>query len=142
MTWIDEQFKRAVGKHQVTSDRTRRYNCIAYAAKDDRRWWSYKVGYRWPAERSDKVFALVEVFKSLGYEKRDATETSLEDKYEKVAIYAKQGCWTHAARQLPSGKWTSKLGVDEDIEHDTPECLCGGGDAYGKIHCIMRKAKS
>ena len=28
---------------------------------------------------------------------------------------------THAARQLPSGKWTSKLGDADDIEHNTLE---------------------
>jgi hypothetical protein len=34
---------------------------------------------------------------------------------------------THAARQLPSGRWTSKLVLREDIEHDLHAL---SGEAY------------
>jgi hypothetical protein len=37
---------------------------------------------------------------------------------EKICLYAKNGKPTHAARQLSNGRWTSKLGPDEDVEHD------------------------
>jgi hypothetical protein len=58
----------------------------------------------------------------------------------KVAIYASGGELTHAARQLPDGQWTSKLGDLEDIEHDTLEALkC---EEYGKPVLIMRKAST
>jgi len=49
----------------------------------------------------------------------------LEDAREKVALYVKGGDVTHAARQLPSGLWVSKLGREEDIEHSL-EDLDGG----------------
>lgn len=137
MTWIDTEFPAATGKHTVTSDPTRRYNCIAFAAGETRRWWSYKVGYKWPGERSPRISALVGVFTGLGFKKSAATDTALELGVEKVALYSQRGMWTHAARQLPSGRWTSKLGPDEDIEHDTLGCLCG--KSYGRIHCIMRR---
>jgi hypothetical protein len=51
---------------------------------------------------------------------------------EWVALFASaDGNYTHAARQLPSGKWTSKLGTWEDIEHDSVEAV--GGGAYGEL---------
>jgi Asp-tRNA(Asn)/Glu-tRNA(Gln) amidotransferase B subunit len=44
---------------------------------------------------------------------------------------------THAARQLPSGAWTSKLGDWEDIEHKT---LSGLESAcYGRVARILRR---
>jgi hypothetical protein len=42
---------------------------------------------------------------------------SLEPGYEKAALYATDEGPTHAARQLSNGRWTSKLGPDDDIEH-------------------------
>jgi hypothetical protein len=41
------------------------------------------------------------------------------------------------ARQLSNGKWTSKLGQDEDIEHENLEGLVG--EIYGSVVCIMKK---
>ena len=62
----------------------------------------------------------------------------LEAGHEKVALYADdQGEWTHVARQLPDGWWTSKLGPDEDILHRTPQALAG--DLYGQVQAIMKR---
>ncbi len=48
---------------------------------------------------------------------------------------------THASRQLLNGKWTSKMGPLEDIEH-SPESAVGG-PSYGKvIRYLGRKAIS
>ena len=74
---------------RVTSPPAKEYNCIAWAAGDEKRF---------------------------GYE--ECNTPDLEHGYRKVAIYAKDGIPTHAARQLDSGKWTSKLGKAEDVEHD------------------------
>jgi len=136
MTWIDQQFGDAIGRHEVTSDPDGEYNCIAYAADDKTEWWSHHPGYKWPAPRSPLVSSLIAVFSGLGYE--DCKDNSAyESGYEKVAIYARNGIWTHASKQIPSGKWKSKLGPDEDIEHDTADCLCGA--SYGVVHCYMRR---
>jgi hypothetical protein len=43
----------------------------------------------------------------------------------------------HAARQLGTGRWTSKLGPDEDIEHDDVDAL--EGDHYGVVVRIMKR---
>jgi hypothetical protein len=57
-----------------------------------------------------------------------------------VALYGTALTYTHAARQLPTGKWTSKLGKGEDIEHDTPEDVAGG--VYGDVMQIMKRPVS
>ena len=137
LAWIDKEFPSAVGLHDKKSDATIRYNCIAFAAGDDTRWWSHEPGYKWPATRSPQISSLIEVFTSLGYE--PCSSPALEAGYIKVALYHENNLWKHAARQIESGKWVSKMGGREDIEHDNPECLCG--QKYGIIHCIMRKAK-
>ena len=96
--------------------------------------------YHWPANRSPLISSLVEVFLGLNFENLGIHGSrELESGFIKIALYERNGHWKHAARQLPNGKWTSKLGPDEDIEHDDPECLCGQN--YGTIHCIMRKAQ-
>lgn len=47
------------------------------------------------------------------------------------------GSPTHAARQLPDGTWTSKLGKDVDISHDSLDGL--SGDRYGTPALILRR---
>jgi hypothetical protein len=56
---------------------------------------------------------------------------------KKVAVYGIGGFYTHATRQLETGKWTSKLGNEEDIEHDLPELV--GGGVYGEIALFMKR---
>ena len=106
--------------HRETSPANVRYNCIAWAAEDTSRWW--QPGIYWPLEwpRIDcGIGALEALFRSLGYE--DCDDASVEPEYMKVALYGAGGfVYTHAARQLPTGKWTSKLGKMQDIEHDSP----------------------
>jgi hypothetical protein len=54
-----------------------------------------------------------------------------------VALYGNDLLYTHAARQLPGGRWTSKLGKAEDIQHDTPGVVAGG--LYGNVVAIMKR---
>lgn len=118
----------------VVSPKTQAYNCVAWAAGDPNRWW--EPGIYWPGPAGDDLAALTSVFAALGYARCDGNE--LEVGHEKVALYADdQGEWTHAARQLPDGWWTSKLGPEEDILHRTPEALVG--DLYGQVQEIMKR---
>jgi len=135
--WIDNTFPNlTVDKDTVTSISSWDYNCIAWAAGDTTSWWSYAAGYRWPgADRTPFVESLVAIFAGMSYEICDSS--SLEEGFDKIAIYAKAGLWKHASRQLPDGRWTSKLGSDEDIQHTTPDEL--SGNLYGTVHCIMKK---
>jgi hypothetical protein len=137
--WIDNQFPNIkTTTYKTTSSASEEYNCVAWAVGDITRWWSNIPGYYWPTiNRSSLVESLVDVFAAMGYEICDST--SLEEDFDKVAIYKKAGLWKHVSRQLVNGHWTSKLGAHEDIEHESPEVLVG--DLYGTVHCIMRKKR-
>jgi hypothetical protein len=82
----------------------------------------------------DTVAELQRAFQSLGYEEADNPD--LETGFEKLALFGVSGSYTHAARQLSTGKWTSKLG-NEDIEHDLPATVAGG--VYGEVVLIMKR---
>ena len=124
--------------HRVTSPPSRQYNCVAWAAGDSQRWWwpdEQEVGH-WPADvpRLETIDAFVLAYRTLGFEV--AQNAALEDGFEKVAIYALGTRPTHAARQLPSGRWSSKLGAQEDIEHDHGAL---DGPVYGSIVAVLRR---
>jgi hypothetical protein len=62
---------------------------------------------------------------------------TLELGVEKVALFADADSMPmHAARQLANGRWTSKLGFLEDIEHDLHDV---SGEAYGTIVVVLRR---
>lgn len=96
---------------QVQSPRTVKYNCIGWAAGDDQNVW-WPGGKYWPGgvRRDDSVAAFIAAFATRGYECCDSD--GLEPGFEKVVLYVDEqhGRVTHAARQLPDGRWTSKLG--------------------------------
>ena len=135
--WVDVDFPKAVGRYRKTSDPDD-YNCIAYAIGDTSDWWSHEKKYKWVGDRSPLIEALVNVFIAKGYKK--CLCASRERGYEKVALYAKGHLWTHAAIQLENGRWSSKLGGLEDIEHETAGCICN--DEYGEVYCYMKRPKS
>lgn len=118
------------------SPATPNYNCIAWAAQDTSRWW--QPGVYWPtAVPADDcgIGTLEQAFIALGYS--DCAGPSLEAGYEKIALYGSNLFYTHAARQLPSGAWTSKLGKDVDIEHDAPDAVAGG--LYGEVVQYLKR---
>lgn len=118
------------------------YNCIAWAAGDSKRWWepdSFNQ-YFWPtnATRSYNLGAYVEAYATIGYARTDSH--ALEPGIEKIAIFAApDGRALHAARQLPTGRWTSKLGPNVDIEHDLQALE---GQRYGQVAAILQRLRS
>jgi hypothetical protein len=131
---------------EITSRATRHYNCIAWVAADDtRNWWPDQrgIGY-WPADapRVETVAAFIGAFDTLGY--KPCLSAAFEEGIEKIALYAiedrdLQTAPTHAARQLESGEWTSKLGQCEDVRHPTPDSV--SGPLYCKPACYMSRAR-
>ena len=125
--------------YQVTSPTDAAYNCIAWAAGDTQTWWwpdADELAY-WPAgaSRAETVAAFVIAFNTLGYAPCAGDE--LEAGFEKVALFADtQGRLLHAARQLPSGRWTSKMGELEDIEHGLHDLA---GAAYGSVVQVLKR---
>lgn len=100
---------------------------------------------RWPtgAPRVVTMEAFVKAYETLGY--KICYDNSLEPRLEKVAIYGKtnpaEGTLipTHAARQLESGEWTSKLGPFEDVNHKTIDDV--NGPAYGRAIYFMSRTR-
>jgi hypothetical protein len=122
-----------------TSPPDARYNCIAFAAGDLRRaWWPHPKPYGyWPhdAPRVPTLAAFEAAYRTLGYERCESE--ALEDGLEKVAIFVDAGqVPTHAARQLPDGIWTSKLGQAEDIRHPLRQIE---GATYGTVALVMSR---
>jgi hypothetical protein len=138
MTLPLDRFPRLTPEnHREASPESPDYNCVAWAAEDTQRWWQPRV--YWPVDVSREEFGvgtLTEAFVALGYQSC-GMDGSLESGFQKVALYGSALMYTHAARQLPSGKWTSKLGRGVDIEHDTPDAVAGG--IYGEVFAIMKR---
>ncbi len=130
-TWnlSQETFPICADNHQVKGAADKSYNCIAWAVGRSDANWDPKEGddpdvnYFWPPNvPSDyQVTSLIAALDSMGFV--ICTDGSLEDGVEKVAIYADGTEYMHAARQLENGKWTSKMGKAQQIEHDAPEDL-------------------
>jgi hypothetical protein len=128
--------------YQITSPATPTYNCIAWAAREINLWWwpdSQYTAY-WPAEapREEKLDAFITAYGMIGFTRCDNSD--LEEGFEKVAIYVDiSGKPTHAARQLISGRWTSKLGAWEDIDHEKLDDVCG--QQYGVVAVILKRPR-
>jgi hypothetical protein len=129
--------------YRVTSARDRDYNCIAWAVGDSHKWWWPGTDVEreyWPPgvprERTQDAF--VAVFASLGCTVCEGENP--EAGYEKIALFADvDGKPTHAARQLPNGRWSSKLGKSEDIEHGLHDLE---GTLYGKVLLILKRTQA
>lgn len=94
--------------------------------------------YYWPAgvPRNNLPTSYIAAFRRLGFRVSDDPE--LEPGVEKIAFFVKDGEVKHAARQLPDGSWTSKLGKIEDIVHDDLEAV--EGEVYGRCAVYMARA--
>jgi hypothetical protein len=130
-----------------TSNAPIKYNCIAHAVGDNQQWWwpdhLGMVGYKvyWPSGVSCEVTleAFIDAFKTKDFMPCEEMNTDLEPGYQKAVLYVDQDTNepTHAALQLASGAWTSKLGDWEDIEHASLSGLeCS---AYGKIAKVLKR---
>jgi hypothetical protein len=128
--------------YEITSPAQPDYNCIAWAAGDDSRWWEPDPfgQYYWPegVRRQYTLEAYAEAFQDLGFV--ECQDVVLEVGIEKVAIYADlNGGPTHAARQLNDGTWTSKLGRREDIKHRDLDHV--SGSYYGNPALILQRRR-
>jgi hypothetical protein len=85
--------------------------------------------------REKTLEAVQAAFAALGY--AVCEDADPEPGYEKVSVFASAvGFPTHAARQLESGRWTSKLGQLERIEHALRDLE---GIEYGSVVRVMKR---
>lgn len=138
----ERQIKSLVdADYEAQSPRNKGYNCFAWAARDSKRIWSppgiADFTY-WPDDVPtwETVPNYERAFATEGFEVCD--DGDLESGYEKIAIFASDdGTPLHAARQLPTGRWTSKLGRGIDIEHDL--ATLDGEEHMGKVVRFMKR---
>lgn len=134
--WVRSKFPR-MGWFDITSPADGLYNCIAWAVNDTRKWWQPDAYHQWPAECliGYEIEIYVAMFRSLGYEECDSQD--LEDGTEKIVMFSDSNGFSHVARQLASGNWTSKFGEYVDIEHESPEDLVS--PFYGRIYKVLKR---
>ena len=126
---------------EIKSPISESYNCIAFAANDEsQKWWPDKFGQvYWPidAPRNDSVEAFIKAFETIGY--KQCLNFHFEDKIQKIAFYVDPNNKVkHAAIQTNTGRWKSKLGDLEDIEHDLRDVE---GKKYGQANVYMSRSK-
>jgi len=147
------------GEYNLKSPVDPTYNCLAFAADiDTKRLWpgkEYYPLYDWPRHltNEDTIECVCEYFAAIGYKVclrpswwaylfkiltlRDPSIFALERGFEKIAIYGIAKEPLHLSKQIPDGRWKSKLGYGRDIEHNTLKALeC---QDYGKPVVIMKK---
>lgn len=131
---------------KITSPYDENYNCIAWAAFHTDYWLWPPGGFRldgvsfyWPTgvPKDDKLSSFIRMYETYEYTLCDSWE--LEEGHRKIAIYVKTDgiTVTHASRQLKDGRWTSKLGKENDIQHGNPYSI--EGIAYGRVGAFMKK---
>lgn len=137
--------------YEITSNPADVPNCIGWALRDYAGFWDPDAavmrvaGYRWlPNGPYDwEVSTVAKIFEMHNYSDCDMDD-SLEPGFEKIAIYVNHEQDIHVARQLASGKWTSKLGVKEDLDHNSLKALEADTELYpeacGKVVRIMKRS--
>lgn len=134
-----------IGSYEITSPTTDDYTCIAWALGETHRRWD-PLGFlpdHWPEglPRNDQLETIEAALRIEGFERCD--DGSLVEGVEKIALFTEGARFTHVARQLSSGRWTSKLGDYCDIEHEL-EALVRVQSAnpelrYGEIVAYMQR---
>jgi len=122
---------------EITSPRDERYNCVGWAAgRSDRRWWPSPSPGDWPADlpSANSVESLIALFARLGYVLGEPAVRAQSG--ERIAIFGHAGRPTHVARQLGDGRWTSKLGAEQDIVH---ELRAIEGEVYGSVVALLAR---
>ena len=129
--------------YEQTSPCDKKYNCIAWSiGRQDRHFWPDPDGFgEWPiSEREESIECFMAAYVFLGYERCENDDPSLEPGVEKISLFADGSEPTHAARQLPDGRWTSKMGREcEDIAHPLSAVE---GPSYGRVVRVLRKPPS
>lgn len=127
--------------HLITSVATRAYNCVAWVLGDEENWYEPTPSgqYAWPSVKNENysLDAYIQMFSGQGF--KVCKKEMFENGFQAIALYEKDGEFAHVAVRLPDGRWSSKLGTWEDIEHDTLEVL--SGPLYGAPRAFMKRVQ-
>ena len=129
----------------LTSDCTPLYNCIGFAMgmRDVCVALGNPAGIAWswwpPTAHFDmNPSSLVEAFEYFGFS--TCNDGTIEVDYDKVALYSKNGEWTHAAIVETENLYHSKMGIWWDIVHRSGDLF--HDEDYGDIFTFMKRHKS
>ena len=128
---------------EFTSLKTISYNCLAWATGNNRNWmdmYVFQARYDLDMDTLDHSAEGYASFlqQHFGFERCDNGD--FEKGMEKIALFEDNNKeWSHASRLLENGKWTSKMGRWEDIEHASLEVL--QGKFYGQLKIFMKRNK-
>lgn len=126
----------------IKSRRTKRYNCLAWAAREKHRRWDFAKGAYWPpgVKRASGIAYLVGAFQAEGFSVCNENDCQAYDSTaDSIVVYEMNRIGTHAARLLANGMWSSKLGDLEDVQHKTPEDI--SGIIYGNPIVYMKRKR-
>jgi hypothetical protein len=109
--------------YKLTSEADDRYNCVAWVRRDKGHWIDPEVFWPTdlapePPEWEDDLPYYLALFEAWDFEMVESSDR--EDGYLKIAVFASGGDFDHVAKQLPSGRWSSKGGASFDFRHGTP----------------------
>lgn len=118
-----------------TSKQTWDYNCVMWSLHRDDYWKDFFYTEDGYISIDQSIKPYVEFFKENGF---SICETNVvEEGFEKICIYSKNGIFSHVSRQLKDGRWASKMGNYEDIEHLSVFDV--NGEGYGAPEVYMKK---
>lgn len=131
----------AAGGYTLTSPAVPDYNCIAWAAGESEPWWwpdPLGLNY-WPPgiPRVESLESFKVAFETVGFAVADNGQP--EPGVEKIALFARGGKPIRMSRQLENGRWTSKMGQSEDIEHTLKDLE---GVLYGEVALFMGRPRA
>lgn len=155
LTELEDLFAQFPGlcatPHKITSGPSDEYNCVAWVQNDMDHFWD--PDQTWPdqvdppTDPHDDLDAYLALFRWMGFE--ECATGELEPGYLKIAVYSAthpglgdpRHEFSHVARQLPSGRWSSKGGVCHDFRHDELEPLEGAGALSNAVvtHFMRRR---
>lgn len=127
------------GNFEYTSIETKNYNCVAWAVHITHKRIQFDYLDDGEPDMEQNVSRYIEFYIKEGFEVCE--NDLLENGIEKIVLY----CYTdslefsHVARQLEDGEWTSKMGDLEDISHRTVDTLVGS--FYGKPHIYLKRKR-
>lgn len=127
---------------EITSDPTPIYNCIGFAMGMNDIWVALahprNIPWVWwpPTAPTDRnPGSLVNAFEYMGF--TQCSTGFMEEDFDKVALYAKNGIWTHAAKIVENNLYHSKMGEAWDIVHSAGDVF--HNDSYGDVFAFMKR---
>lgn len=123
---------------RVVGKATHDYNCVAHSVGLDQGWFHPGV-----TDKTRPMSHMDDFYAAHGFQRVSGMDTAPQDGVQRVVVFGMRDETgnvvdvTHAVRQEPNGKWTSKLGVGPLIEHDSLNQMRGG--SYGEPIAVYEK---